>query len=141
MTIETVKVTVNSMTAHTARGAASTRRPEPGRDMLMSAIHDHHIAASGRIAGNVGARRWRPADLGVWVAQNIRLWCARHLARRELAMMSAGDLKDACLPSDLVAFEVRKWPWQKWHPQWKEMDEMLLRKLAARRPARVPISH
>jgi hypothetical protein len=56
-------------------------------------------------------------------------------------MLSVADLKDARLPSDLVAFEVRKWPWQKWHPQWEEMDEMLLRKLDARHPAHPPISH
>ena len=107
----------------------------------MSAIHDDHIAVSGRMAGYVGARRRRPADLGVRIAHNVRLWCARHHARRELGMLSVADLKDARLPSDLVAFEVRKWPWQKWHPQWEEMDEMLLRKLDARHPAHPPISH
>jgi len=48
-------------------------------------------------------------------------------------MMSDRDLKDARVAPDLVAHEVRKWPWQKWHPQWQEMDEVLLHALAARR--------
>ena len=63
----------------------------------------------------------------------MQLWSARHHRRQELAMMSDRDLKDARVALDLVAHEVRKWPWQKWHPQWQEMDEVLLRALAARR--------
>ena len=57
----------------------------------------------------------------------LRLWRARHRHRRELAMMSKRDLKDARVALDLAAYEARKWPWQKWNPQWSELDEVLLR--------------
>ena len=99
----------------------------------MITTHDGKIDRSRNLAGRVGHWRQRPADLGFRVALTVQLWSARHHRRQELAMMSDRDLKDACVAPDLVAHEVRKWPWQKWHPQWQEMDDVLLRALAARR--------
>jgi uncharacterized protein YjiS (DUF1127 family) len=63
----------------------------------------------------------------------LRLWRARQRHRRELMQMSARDLKDAGVPRDLVEYEARKWPWQKWNSQWQGLDEVLLRKIAGRR--------
>ena len=100
---------------------------------VMTTIHDGKIDRSRNLAGRIGHRRQRLADLGFRVALTMQLWSARHHHRQELAMMSDRDLKDARVARDLVAHEVRKWPWQKWHPQWQEMDEVLLRALAARR--------
>src|SRR5215471_12495705 len=55
------------------------------------------------------------------ILQLLRLWRARHRHRQELMQMSAGDLKDARVPRDLVEHEARKWPWQKWNSQWREL--------------------
>src|SRR5262249_17996934 len=65
--------------------------------------------------------------------QLLRLWRARHRHRRELAMLLAADFRDVRLPIDLVAHEIRKWPWQPFHPQWRDLDEALLQGLATRR--------
>ena len=70
------------------------------------------------------------ARLGI--LQLLRLWCARHRHRQELMQMSARHLKDARVPRDLVEHEARKWPWQKWNPQWQELDEVLLRSIRGR---------
>jgi len=99
----------------------------------MTTIHDGKIDWNRNLARKVGHWRQRLADLGFRAALTMQLWSARHHRRQELAMMSDRDLKDARVAPDLVAHEVRKWPWQKWHPQWQEMDEVLLRALAARR--------
>ena len=76
----------------------------------------------------------RQAELSV--GQVLRLWLARHRHRQELAMMLASDLKDARLPAELVSREIRKWPWQAWHPQWRDLDEALLQGMAARQNGR-----
>ena len=99
----------------------------------MTTIHDGKIVWSRNLAGRVDNWRQRLTDLGFRAALTMQLWSARHHRRQELAMMSDRDLKDARVAPDLVVHEVRKWPWQKWHPQWQEMDEVLLRALAARR--------
>ena len=99
----------------------------------MTTIHDGKIDRSRNLADRIGHWRQRLADLGFRVALTMQLWSARHHHRQELAMMSDRDLKDARVARDLIAHEVPKWPWQKWHPQWQEMDEVLLRALAARR--------
>jgi uncharacterized protein YjiS (DUF1127 family) len=56
----------------------------------------------------------------------LRLWRARHRHRRELAMMSARDCRDARIARDLAAYEAGRWPWQKWNPEWQELDAVLL---------------
>ena len=99
----------------------------------MTTIHDGKIVWNRNLAGRVGSWRQRLTDLGFRAALTMQLWSVRHHRRQELAIMSDRDLKDARVTPDLVAHEVRKWPWQKWHPQWQEMDEVLLRTLAARR--------
>src|SRR5215469_6951342 len=72
---------------------------------------------SRNLAGTVGDWRQRLADLGFRVALNMQLWSARHHRRQELAEMSDRDLKDGRVAApDLVAHEVRKWPWQKVAP-------------------------
>ena len=63
----------------------------------------------------------------------LRLWHARHRDRQELAMRSARDCRDAGIARDLAAYEARRWPWQKWNPQWREFDEMLLGMTGPRR--------
>ena len=82
------------------------------------------------LAGNVTAAPTRPK---LTVFEALQLWRARHRHRRELALMFEGEMKDARLSADLVAHEIRKWPWQAWNPQWRELDEVLLRGQAARR--------
>jgi len=99
----------------------------------MTTIHGGKIDRSRNLAGRIGHWRQRLADLGFRVALTMQLWSARHYHRQELAMMSDRDLKDARVARDQVAHEVQKWQWQKWHPQCQEMDEVLLRALAARR--------
>jgi len=99
----------------------------------MTTIHDGKIVWNRNLAGRVGSWRQRLTDLGFRAALTMQLWSVRHHRRQELAILSDRDLKDARVTPDLVAHEVRKWPWQKWHPQWQEMDEVLLRTLAARR--------
>jgi uncharacterized protein YjiS (DUF1127 family) len=73
-------------------------------------------------------------NTGITLPQLVRLWRARHRHRHELAMMSSGDLKDARLSTDLVGYEIRKWPWQPFNTQWSRLDAALLRGIEARRP-------
>jgi hypothetical protein len=44
-------------------------------------------------------------------------------------MLSDRDMKDLRLSHDLATHELRKWPWQKFHPRWREMDDVLRRRL------------
>jgi uncharacterized protein YjiS (DUF1127 family) len=75
-------------------------------------------------------------NTGMKLSQLLRLWRARHRHRHELAMMSGGDLKNARLSTDLVAHEIRKWPWQPFNSQWPGLDAALLRGIEARQPRR-----
>jgi hypothetical protein len=43
--------------------------------------------------------------------------------------MTARDLKDAGVPRYLIEHEARKWPWRKWNSQWRELDQVLLRRI------------
>jgi uncharacterized protein YjiS (DUF1127 family) len=91
------------------------------------ATTENHTETLNRVLSETRPR----ARLGV--LQLLRLWRARHRHRQELMQMSARDLKDAGVPRDLVEHEARKWPWQKWNPQWHELDEALLRTIAGQR--------
>jgi uncharacterized protein YjiS (DUF1127 family) len=73
-------------------------------------------------------------DTGMTLPQLLRLWRARHRHRHELAIMFGGDLKDARLSNDLIAYEIRKWPWQPFNSQWPSLDAALLRGIEARQP-------
>ena len=61
---------------------------------------------------------------GFWTAIRLCLrdWRERERQRRELSMLSDRDFAGLRVPRMLVAQEVRKWPWQKWHPQWEELE-------------------
>jgi hypothetical protein len=63
---------------------------------------------------------WRHAarDVLRW----LQLWGERERQRRELSMLSDRDFAALSVPKMLAAEEVRKWPWQKWHPQWEELE-------------------
>jgi uncharacterized protein YjiS (DUF1127 family) len=75
-------------------------------------------------------------DRDMSLPELLRLWRARHHHRQELTTMSAGDLKDARASSDLVAREIRKWPWQPFPKQWEGLDAALLRGIKARHSQR-----
>ena len=63
--------------------------------------------------------------------RSLRLWGERERHRRELSMLSDRDFAGLSVPKMLAAEEVRKWPWQKWHPQWQELEAQ--RRQAVRR--------
>ena len=90
-------------------------------------VHENYTETLNRVLPET-----RPASR-LDILQLLRLWRERHRHRQELMQMSARDLKDAGVPRDLVEHEARKWPWQKWNPQWHELDEALLRTIAGQR--------
>ena len=97
----------------------------------MMTISNKSVSRDLQMAEAVGEWR-RPFELGLTISQTLRLWCARHRHRHELAMLSDRDMKDLRLSHDLATHELRKWPWQKFHPRWREMDDVLRRGLVVR---------
>ena len=71
--------------------------------------------------------------VGAAVLRLLSLWRERHRRRQELAMLAVADLRDAGVARDLVAHEVRKWPWQAFHPQLQTLEEAAQRRIAGRR--------
>jgi uncharacterized protein YjiS (DUF1127 family) len=45
-------------------------------------------------------------------------WSERVAERREIAKMSARDMRDLAIPSDIVEDECRRWPWQTMSDGW-----------------------
>jgi hypothetical protein len=45
-------------------------------------------------------------------------WSERVAERREIAKMSARDMRDLAIPSDIVVDECRRWPWQSMSDGW-----------------------
>lgn len=63
----------------------------------------------------------RNAHIGL-VPSTIRLifvrWYERMAERREIARMSARDMRDLAIPSDMVKDECHRWPWQSMSDGW-----------------------
>lgn len=61
---------------------------------------------------------------GFWTVMRrcLRDWGQRERRRREFSMLSDRDFAELRVPKMLMAEEVRKWPWQKWHPRWEELE-------------------
>lgn len=45
-------------------------------------------------------------------------WSERMEERREIAKMSARDMRGLAIPSDIVKEERRRWPWQSMSDRW-----------------------
>lgn len=88
----------------------------------MAAFWDWPNARHYRLA-NRRVETDKRSGIYIAIVQMLRLWQDRHRRRRELAMISDGDLRDTGVPRDLVAHEARKWPWQAWHPQLQAFEE------------------
>ena len=52
----------------------------------------------------------------------LRVWRERAKERRELAMLSDREIADFRVPKLLAAEEARRWPWEEWDPQWREIE-------------------
>lgn len=51
----------------------------------------------------------------------VRGWRDRTRQRRELARLRSRDFGDLPVPDNLLVEESRKWPWQRFSPQWAEI--------------------
>ena len=60
--------------------------------------------------------------VGTAIPALLRLWRERHRQRRELMLLCDLGLRDTGLSWDLVAHEMRKWPWQPWHSQLHHLE-------------------
>jgi uncharacterized protein YjiS (DUF1127 family) len=70
--------------------------------------------------------------------ERLHCWRERHWRRAELASLSEHDLRAMGVPRDLAVYEARRWPWQLWNPQWRELDELFGRAAQRSRPAAQP---
>jgi hypothetical protein len=68
----------------------------------------------------------RKAHIGL-VFSTIRLIFARcyerMAERREIARMSARDIRDLAIPLDIVVDECRRWPWQSMSDGWDALAD------------------
>jgi uncharacterized protein YjiS (DUF1127 family) len=68
----------------------------------------------------------RNAHIGL-VLSTIRLifvrWYECMAERREIARMSARDIRDLAIPSDIVVDECRRWPWQSVSDGWDALAD------------------
>jgi hypothetical protein len=66
----------------------------------------------------------RKAHIGL-VFSTIRLifaqWYKRMAERREIAGLSARDMRDLAIPSDIVKDECHRWPWRSTGDGWDEL--------------------
>jgi holin-like protein len=83
-------------------------------------------------AGVTALRHRAVRDVVRW----LRVWSERERQRRDLSMLSQRDFADLGVPRMLAVEEVRKWPWQQWHPQWQELEALRREAASERRLSR-----
>ena len=59
-----------------------------------------------------GSNQNRFANLGKSILQTLAVWRKNRRARRQLALISPRDLRDACLSIGVVDYELRQPAWK-----------------------------
>jgi hypothetical protein len=82
-----------------------------------------------RFAGKNGAWAEQPVERGILrdILRLVGRWRERERLRLDLSLMRPGDFGDLAVPPSLVVDEIRKWPWQKWSPNWDEIRSAVSR--------------
>jgi uncharacterized protein YjiS (DUF1127 family) len=93
------------------------RNPIDGAKEMSADLAKQGLLRVG-FAGVLAPWRHAARDVLRW----LRLWGERERQRRELSMLSDRDFAGLGVPKMLAIAETRKWPWQKWHPQWEELE-------------------